>query len=150
MHDLGKALTPADQWPKHHRHDALGVKPINAVGKRLKIPKQFTELARLCAALHIRCHICQEMRPEKLLELIEAADALRRPDRFEEMLLVCEADVRGRKGREDETYPQAKYLRRAFERYKSVDPKQLVEQGFKGKALGGALRTQRIQAIAGI
>ena len=148
MHDLGKALTPADQWPTHHGHDALGVKPVNIVGNRLKVPKQFTELARLSAALHIRCHSCQEMRPVKILELIEAADALRRPERFEEILLVCEADVRGRKGREDESYPQAEYLRQAFERYKSVEPKPLVEQGFKGKQLGEQLREQRIKAIA--
>jgi len=147
MHDLGKALTPAYQWPKHYGHDVLGVKPVDTVGERLKVPKQFTELARISAALHIRCHICQEMRPIKLLELIEAADALRRPERFEELLLVCEADVRGRKGREDTIYPQAEYLKQAFERYKGVDPKQLVEQGFKGKELGKELRQQRIAAL---
>ncbi|EGG99360.1 tRNA nucleotidyltransferase [gamma proteobacterium IMCC2047] len=148
MHDLGKALTPADQWPKHYGHDVLGVKPVNVVGERLKVPKQFTELARLSAALHIRCHICQEMRPVKLLELIEAADAMRRPDRFEELLLVCEADIRGRKGFEEAAYPQARYLKQAFEAYKSVNPKQLVEQGFKGKVLGEELRKQRIDKIA--
>lgn len=148
MHDLGKALTPADQWPKHYGHDVLGVKPVNVVGERLKVPKQFTELARLSAALHIRCHICQEMRPVKLLELIEAADAMRRPDRFEELLLVCEADIRGRKGFEEAAYPQARYLKQAFEAYKSVNPKQLVEQGFKGKELGEELRKQRIDKIA--
>ena len=82
-----------------------------------------------------------------MLELIEAADALRRPERFEELLLVCEADVRGRKGREDEAYPQANYLQQAFERYKSVDPKQLVDKGFKGKELGEQLRQQRVNAI---
>ncbi len=148
MHDLGKALTPADQWPKHYGHDVLGVKPVNVIGERLKVPKQFTELARLSAALHIRCHICQEMRPVKLLELIEAADAMRRPDRFEELLLVCEADIRGRKGFEEAAYPQARYLKQAFEAYKSVNPKQLVEQGFKGKVLGEELRKQRIDKIA--
>lgn len=148
MHDLGKALTPADQWPKHYGHDVLGVKPVEAVGERLKVPKQFTELAKLASALHIRCHISPEMRPVKLLELIEDADALRRPERFEELLLVCEADIRGRKGFEAKDYPQANYLLQAFERYKSVDPKHLVEQGFKGKALGEQLRQQRINAIA--
>lgn len=148
MHDLGKALTPADQWPKHHGHDVRGVKPVDAVGERLKVPKPFTDLARLAAALHIRCHICQEMRPIKILELLEAADAQRRPERFEELLMVCEADIRGRKGRENTAYPQADYLRRAFESYKSVDAKQLVEQGFKGKELGEQLRKQRINKIA--
>lgn len=147
MHDLGKALTPADQWPKHHGHDVLGIKPVDDIGDRLKVPKQYTELARLAAALHIRCHICQEMRPVKVLELIEAADALRRPERFEELLLVCEADVRGRKDHTSTPYPQADYLRHAFECYKSVAPKQLVEQGFKGKALGEELRKQRIDRI---
>ena len=148
MHDLGKALTPADQWPKHYGHDVLGVKPVEAVGERLKAPKQFTELAKLASSLHIRCHISPEMRPVKILELIEDADALRRPERFAELLLVCEADIRGRTGFERENYPQASYLLQAFEHYKSVDPKQLVEKGFKGKALGDELRQQRIKAIA--
>lgn len=148
MHDLGKALTPPEQWPKHYGHDMLGVKPIEAVGERLKVPKQFTELAKLASALHIRCHISPEMRPVKVLELIEDADALRRPERFAELLLVCEADVRGRIGFEEKDYPQANYLLKAFEHYKSVDPKLLVEQGFKGKALGNELRQQRINAIA--
>ena len=148
MHDLGKALTPPEHWPKHYGHDVLGVKPIQAVGERLKVPRQFTELAQLASALHIRCHISPEMRPVKLLELIEDADALRRPERFEELLIVCEADIRGRKGFEDEGYPQANYLLQAFECYRSIDPKQLVEQGFKGKELGEQLRQQRINAIA--
>lgn len=147
MHDLGKALTPSDQWPKHLGHDVLGVKPVEKIGRRLKVPKQHTELARLAAALHIRCHICQEMRPVKVLELIEAADALRRPERFAELLLVCEADARGRKGRENTPYPQADYLKQAFECYRRVSPKELVEQGFTGKALGEELKKQRIARI---
>jgi tRNA nucleotidyltransferase (CCA-adding enzyme) len=148
MHDLGKALTSPSEWPKHHAHDVKGIKPVEAVGERLKVPKHYTELAKLASALHIRCHISPEMRPVKLLELIEDADALRRPERFEELLLVCEADIRGRKGHEDQTYPQAEYLRQAFERYQSVNPRLLVDQGYKGKALGEQLRIQRINAIA--
>jgi tRNA nucleotidyltransferase (CCA-adding enzyme) len=45
--------------------------------------------------------------------LLEGLDAFRRPARFEQFLLACEADARGRTGFENRDYPQADYLRRA-------------------------------------
>jgi tRNA nucleotidyltransferase (CCA-adding enzyme) len=45
------------------------------------------------------------------LKLLQKVDAFRRPDRFEQFLLACEADARGRTGFENEPYKQAEYLR---------------------------------------
>ena len=41
-HDLGKGLTPEHQWPKHYGHEKAGVKVIEQVAKRLKVPNDFT------------------------------------------------------------------------------------------------------------
>ena len=65
-----------------------------------------------------------------------AADGLRQPERFEEMLLACEADARGRKGLEDRSYPQADRLRAALRAARGVDcAKVKAERGLDGERL---------------
>ena len=81
--------------------------------------------------------------------MIEAADAFRRPERFEKFLITCEADARGRKGLEDRDYPQADYLRRAFEAAKAVDAAAIAGQ-HAGGDIPGAIRRARVAAIAPI
>ena len=77
-----------------------------------------------------------------------AADGLRQPERFDEMLLACEADARGRKGLEDRGYPQADRLRTALRAAKSVDAAKVkAERGLDGEALGLALHDERLAAI---
>lgn len=147
LHDLGKGRTPPREWPAHIAHEKRGVKPVEAIGKRLKVPKQFTELARLVAQYHTHCHRALEMRPVKVLALLEAADALRRPQRFEQFLQACEADARGRLGLEDQAYPQAQYLRRALNIVSAVEARELVAEGLSGKKLGAQLRQLRLERL---
>ncbi len=56
LHDLGKALTPADILPKHHGHDIAGVVPVRTVNARWKVPKACAELAELVCRWHIMFH----------------------------------------------------------------------------------------------
>lgn len=147
VHDLGKGLTPAEQWPRHIAHEKRGIKLIESLAQRLKVPKQYTELAKLVAGYHSHVHRALEMRPVKILELLETTDALRRPDRFEQFLLACEADARGRTGFEDRVYPQAAKIRTAFSAFKSISPQDLVKAGYNGKQLGEQLRQLRLKAI---
>ena len=46
-HDLGKALTPKENWPHHKNHHALGLKPLESMCKRLKVPNEYYDFA-LC------------------------------------------------------------------------------------------------------
>ena len=82
-----------------------------------------------------------------MLKLLNATDALRRPDRFEAFLLTCEADARGRLGLEDRDYPQANYLRQALSAIQSVSAKQFKDSGLTGKAMGEALSAERIRVL---
>ena len=148
VHDLGKGLTPREEWPRHPGHEARGVELIEALCRRLRIPRAYRELACPVARYHTRCHRAAELRPATLLETLQALDALRRPRRLEPFLLACEADARGRRGFEDHPYPQARILRRALAAALTVSPQALVAQGLQGAALGEALRQQRLQAIA--
>jgi len=147
VHDLGKALTPPEQWPKHHGHEQRGLAPIAAVCERLKLPREARELALLVGRHHLVCHRAAELRPSTTLELLEHCDAFRRPERFEQFLMTCEADKRGRAGRSERPYPPADLLRRAHKAAVAVEAAPLAATGLSGPALGEALRQARIDAI---
>lgn len=149
-HDLGKALTPREEWPSHRRHDSRGVAPLRALSERLRVPRDHQRLAERVCRLHLRAHRAEEMRSRKILALIEDADGLRQPERFEEFLLACEADARGRLHREDSAYPSAELLRRCRAAAAAVETAPLREQGFAGPELGAALQRARIAAIAAV
>ncbi len=147
LHDLGKGLTPREEWPRHHGHEARGAELARAVSERLRAPAEFRDLAVLTAAEHGRAHRALELRPATVLELLERADAFRRPDRFERFLLACEADSRGRPGYERREYVQGRLLREARAAAAAVSPRPFVEAGLKGAAVGEALRRARLRAI---
>lgn len=147
LHDLGKGTTPKTEWPRHIAHEVRGLKLVEAVCKRLAVPNQHRSLALLACEYHTHCHRALELRAKTLMKLFTATDALRRPERFEEFLLACEADSRGRLGLEQRDYPQTDYLRRALATIQTVSAQQFAEQGLVGKAIGEALYAQRVKAL---
>jgi tRNA nucleotidyltransferase (CCA-adding enzyme) len=147
VHDLGKATTPENELPSHHGHEARGVKIINKLCKRYRIPNKYHELASCASRFHLDCHRIQEMKPTTVLKKLQQLDAFRRPERFEQFLIVCEADARGRSGFEDRNYPQAEYFLNALRTANEVDTQSLQEQGFEGKTLGEEIKKQQIENI---
>jgi tRNA nucleotidyltransferase (CCA-adding enzyme) len=149
LHDLGKGSTPAAEWPRHIGHEQRGVKLIETLCRRLRAPNDYRELALLTGRHHGLCHRAEELRPATTLDLLQALDAFRRPARFEQFLLACEADFRGRPGYEQRPYPQAVRLRQAREAAAAVDAAALTARGLQGPALAEALRQARVAAIRG-
>lgn len=147
VHDLGKATTPVDKLPSHHGHEARGVKIIDKLCKRYRIPKKYHELASCVSKFHLDCHRIQEMKPETILKKLEQLDAFRRPDRFQQFLIACEADARGRASFEDRDYPQANYFMDALNVANEIEAKSIQEQGIEGKALGEEIKKQRVAKI---
>tara|TARA_B110000503_G_scaffold63672_3_gene100473 strand:+ start:17990 stop:19210 length:1221 start_codon:yes stop_codon:yes gene_type:complete len=147
VHDVGKGATPQAEWPRHIRHEERGLKLIVQACERLRVPKRHSELARTVCAQHILCHRALELRGKTVLKLLNATDALRRPDRFESFLLACEADARGRLGLEQRKYPQADYLRRAREVAQGVSAAQFKDSGLSGSDLGEAIARQRAKLL---
>jgi tRNA nucleotidyltransferase (CCA-adding enzyme) len=147
-HDLGKALTPADEWPRHLGHEHRGVAPLRALTTRLKVPTEHAALAELVCREHLNAHRAFELKPATVLKLLGALDALRRPARLDTFLAACEADKRGRLGHGDDDYPQAAYLRGARAAAAAVDAAGFVAQGLAGPAIGQAMERARTKAIA--
>lgn len=120
-HDLGKGTTPAELLPRHHGHEARSVELAKDLCARLKVPNDARDLALLAARWHGDIHRGQELKPSTVVSLLEKTDALRRPERFEQLLQACECDFRGRLGREDAVYEVPELFRRALAAVKSVD-----------------------------
>lgn len=150
MHDLGKAATPRERWPSHHGHEEAGVVRIEALAARLRVPKDYSELAVLTARHHGVVHRALELRPSTMLELLEKTDAVRRPERFRALLMACEADARGRAGLEDRPYPQGDLLRQAQELAASINLGEEERAGLSGNAIKERLREKRLDALTGL
>lgn len=149
-HDLGKALTPKHELPRHLRHEHNGVAPLRALCARLKVPAEHAALAELVCRHHLEAHRALELRASTVLELLEKLDAFRRPERLQGFLLACEADKRGRLGQADTNYPQADYLRAARAAAAAISAATFVAQGLSGTAIGAAMRQARVKAIEGV
>ena len=148
VHDLGKGETSEKEWPAHHGHEERGVKLINDLCNRYRIPNQYRDLAIIVARHHLDCHRIEEMLPGTILKKLESIDAFRRPQRFEQFLLVCEADARGRSGFADRDYPQTDYFRKALSAAKRIDTQTLTDKGLDGEAMAEAVHLKRIEAIS--
>jgi tRNA nucleotidyltransferase (CCA-adding enzyme) len=147
MHDLGKATTPAAVLPSHHGHEARGKAPVQVFCKRWRVPKAHTELALITTEFHLQVHRARELKATTLLKLFTRTDCLRKPDRFRKMLDACRADVRGRKGREQDPYPQAEFLTRLATRLGQLDIAEIQGRGLTGKAMGEAVEAARLELI---
>jgi len=147
VHDLGKGTTPPGEWPRHVEHEARGVPLVEALCQRLRAPNEFRDLAVLVTKYHSRYHRATELRDATLLETLQALDAFRRPERFEQFLLACEADSRGRPGYEDRDYAQPGIFRAAFQAAAAIDAGELARQGLRGEEIAAELARLRKAAI---
>ena len=147
VHDVGKGETPADMLPRHIGHEERGVKLIRDLCKRIGAPNRYRDLAIQVARYHGVCHRAAELRPKTILKVLDALDAVRRPERLEEFLVACEADARGRTGHEDRDYPQAGVFRCARDAAARINAQALASDDLSGTALGAAIRRARIGAI---
>ncbi len=148
VHDLGKALTPVDELPRHLMHEERGIAPVHAISQRLRVPLEHATLAELCCRLHLLAHRAAELKPSTVLGLFEKLDAFRKPQRVTQFLTVCEADKRGRLGLAESDYPQGALLRAAFAAACTVKATPFVAAGLEGPAIAEAMRKERIRAIA--
>ena len=146
-HDLGKALTPEKEWPKHIAHEARGLAPLKTLHERLKTPNECAELALLCAEFHTHVHRALELKPSTVITLFNRLDVWRKPERFEEFLQVACADAKGRLGFENSAYPQADFLREALVQAQSIRAQDMMAQGHQGAAIKSALEKARAEKL---
>jgi tRNA nucleotidyltransferase (CCA-adding enzyme) len=150
-HDLGKAETPVEMLPRHIRHEERSVVLVRRMSERLRVDNACRSLAELVAREHGNVHRSGEFGAAAIVRLFERADALRRPDRFAELLLACECDARGRLGREEAPYPPRQRLATALAVVQQVDATAVAAEaearGLAGPAIGAAIHAARVRAL---
>jgi tRNA nucleotidyltransferase (CCA-adding enzyme) len=154
VHDLGKALTPAEELPRHRGHEGRSLLLIEALCQRLRVPTDCKQLAILVAAEHGNIHRCESLNAESTLRLLMRCDAIRQTERFEQALIACQADAQGRLGLEATPYPQAARLRAALAAAKSVSGGDVVnslkakyDQPPSAERIAQAMQAARVMAI---
>jgi tRNA nucleotidyltransferase (CCA-adding enzyme) len=100
------------------------------------------------ARYHGIVHRAFELKPTTILEFWERADAFRRPERFAQALLACEADSRGRTGLENVPYPQREYLAKARDVAAAIKPSAEDIATRNGANIAERLHQRRAHAIA--
>ena len=146
-HDLGKALTPEAELPRHVMHEQRGIAPAIALSERLKVPVEHRDLAVLACREHLNVHRLDELRDATVYEVLARCDAFRKPERIAQLALVCEADKRGRLGSENAEYPQGAELQRLHAAACAVNARDVALPGLSGPEIGEALKRARIGAI---
>lgn len=147
IHDLGKAKTPQEEWPRHIAHEKKGLKPIKALCDRLRVPNKHKELALKASEFHTHVHRAFELKPSTVFKVFKQTDALRKPERFQQLLLVCKADARGRTGFENVPYKQMDYFDYLLRCVQEVDTKSIAASGLKGPEIGAAIEAAYVEAI---
>jgi tRNA nucleotidyltransferase (CCA-adding enzyme) len=150
-HDLGKGTTPADVQPRHLGHEERSVTLVRTVCERLRVPTDCRSLAEVVAREHGNIHRSASFGAAALVRLLERCDALRRPERWDEILLACECDARGRLGLEEVVYEQRARLNLVRAWAGEIDSAAVAEaaalHGLKGPAIGDAVQAARVTAV---
>ncbi len=153
-HDLGKGSTPAADLPRHVGHEQRSVALVRALSARLRVPTECRELAEVVAREHGNVHRSGEFGAAALVRLFERCDAFRKPARFDEVLLACECDARGRAGLAEVPYPQRPRLRDAQVAAIAVNTEEVARdaesRGMTGPAIGAAVHEARVRVVAGL
>jgi len=151
-HDLGKGARPPEVLPRHIGHEERSVQLVRALAERLRVPTDCRELADVVAREHGNVHRSGEFGAAAIVRLLERCDAFRKPQRFDELLLACECDARGRLGLQAKPYPQRARLLRALALARTVDTAAVAtgatERGLEGPAIGDAVHAARVQAVS--
>jgi tRNA nucleotidyltransferase (CCA-adding enzyme) len=151
VHDLGKGTTPQDVLPRHIGHEIRSVDLLLPICERLRVPTECKQLAVVVAKEHGNIHRSDELDAKATLRLLERCDAIRKPQRFLEVLQACECDARGRLGLQDEKYTPALRLASALQKVLSVPTAEIAQQamaeGKRTEQIGRAIAAARAQIL---
>jgi len=160
LHDIGKALTPREEWPAHHGHEKAGEPLVRQALGRLRAPRDVLNFAAVTCRQHMRAHKWCELRAGTILEILEEMSYLREPAAIDDFLDAFDADTRGRAMPVDESDLIARrlFFRSAQAAAASIHARDLLadralhgrEEKPPGPWVGDMIRSARIRAIKSI
>jgi len=146
-HDLGKAETPADILPRHLGHEERSVRLTEQLCARLRVPNDCRDLALIMARYHGNVHRAGDLKASTIVTLFEKTDALRRPERFRQLLETCLCDYTGRLGWEEKAYDSPQRLLAALAAVNAVPAGEIAAAcNDKGK-IPERIHAARVRAV---
>jgi len=146
-HDLGKGTTPADILPRHIGHEERSVQLTEKLGSRLRVPTECRDLALLMARYHGNVHRAADLKASTIVTLFEKTDALRRPERFQQLLDACLCDYTGRLGWENRPYDSPRYLLAALAAVNAVKAGEIALACTDKAKIPERIYTARVNAL---
>ncbi len=146
-HDLGKAETPADILPRHIGHEERSVRLTEQLCGRLRVPNDCRDLALLTARYHGNIHRAADLKASTIVTLFEKTDALRRPERFRQLLDACLCDFTGRLGWEQRPYDSPQYLLGALAAVTSLNVGEIAKNCADKAKIPERIHAARVHAI---
>ena len=107
---------------------------IKSLCKRLRAPRNYTDLAIITAKYQNAIKNLSNENPEEVINFLEKIDAFRRPERLKPLLIACDSD-------------KFEFLNKALETAKSVSTQALIDQGLKDKEFGDELHALRVKTL---
>ena len=146
-HDLGKAQTPPDILPRHLGHEERSFGLTETLSARLRVPNDCRDLALLMARYHGTIHRAAELKASTIVSLFEKADALRRPERFQQLLDACLCDYTGRLGWENKAYDSPQHLRTALAAVNAVEAGKIAAACSDKLKIPERIHAARVSAV---
>ena len=146
-HDLGKGTTPADILPRHIGHEERSVELTEKLCARLRVPNDCRDLALLMARYHGNIHRAADLKANTIVTLFEKTDALRRPERFQQLLDACLCDFTGRLGWENRPYETPQRLLTALAAVNSLDAGKIAAACIEKAHIPERIHQARVRAV---
>jgi tRNA nucleotidyltransferase (CCA-adding enzyme) len=128
-----------------------GVEWVRSLSERLRVPTECRELAEVVVCQHERIHAAAALGAGGLVTLLTQCDAFRRPQRFSEILWVCECDFRARPGFKAAPYPPRTFLWEALCLAREVNTADIAKKaamaGLKGGQVGQKIQSERAERL---
>ncbi len=171
--DAGKHLCDALDWAARHslplsaryallthdfamsrdrRDTRAQLRRADAISERLKVPTDCRDAARLVERWQRDVDRIDSLAPAAILDLLQAADALRRPERLSVLLTASQA-IACSLPRASQAYPQAAAVNDALRAVRAVDAGAVAlatraeRDGGGEETIANAIRAARIDAL---
>jgi len=128
----------------------LPVEQVEALCGRLRVPNSYRELAVVAARLESQLRAdkgASERDPERMLQVLELADAFRRPERFAHWLELLALDLPATRLVVRDPAGLAALLRTALARAATAQLSAEELRAHRGPRLGELLRARRLEAV---
>ena len=102
VHDLGKGLTPKEQYPHHYGHEISGVDLVVKFGNNIKAPNNWIKCGKTACREHMRGGIFNKMKPSTKVDFIERVDkSLLGLDGLQ-IIVICDKTSGGRENNKND------------------------------------------------